>query len=332
TLAGISASSTTNTLWFAEPNGTYNFSVGSVTGYSVIPSSGSVMVEGEPLTENLSFNLPPPAEFVVTFAETGLPADSAWTVTIGGTVQSSAGDSVKLPEPNGTYEYSVATAVGFGPSPANGTLSVRGAPLSIRVAFVRVYLLNFSETSLTPGTNWSVSLTGNAAAVILVAGPGTSVPTLTRWSDGASAVRFYVSNGSFIYSLAAPGKSSASGSVIVKGPPATPVAANFPPSPVSPRNIPTLEYASLGIVVIAIAAVAVALIMRRSARHRSERSAFPAHVATPPSPSQRPVPIPASSPQRPGLGSMGGTITRPRDQDSVPAHVLRSGRSEAEKE
>ena len=55
TLNGLLSSSTTNSITFNEPNGTYPFSVGLVPGYSASPSSGSVTVNGVNATQAISF-------------------------------------------------------------------------------------------------------------------------------------------------------------------------------------------------------------------------------------------------------------------------------------
>ena len=55
-LAGISKTSTTPTIAFQEPNGTYAFSVGSVSGYIAAPSTGSFHVLGAPVSQSLAFS------------------------------------------------------------------------------------------------------------------------------------------------------------------------------------------------------------------------------------------------------------------------------------
>ena len=52
---GGSYSSITNTITFQEPNGTYNYSIGNITGYIVLPQSGVVAVDGKPLPESITF-------------------------------------------------------------------------------------------------------------------------------------------------------------------------------------------------------------------------------------------------------------------------------------
>jgi len=55
TLNGTTETSTTNTISFTEPNGTYSFSISSINGYSVSPSSGSITVKGTNISHNITF-------------------------------------------------------------------------------------------------------------------------------------------------------------------------------------------------------------------------------------------------------------------------------------
>ena len=55
TLNGQTLSSTTSTITFSEPNGTYAYTVGAVNGYTATPSSGSVTVNGVSQTVAITF-------------------------------------------------------------------------------------------------------------------------------------------------------------------------------------------------------------------------------------------------------------------------------------
>jgi outer membrane protein assembly factor BamB len=54
-LAGTSNSSTTTSIGFSEPNGTYSFSIGGVSGFVASPASGAITVKGLNLTERITF-------------------------------------------------------------------------------------------------------------------------------------------------------------------------------------------------------------------------------------------------------------------------------------
>jgi len=55
TLNGKTETSTTNTISFTEPNGTYSFSIASINGYSVSQSSASITVNGTNISQNITF-------------------------------------------------------------------------------------------------------------------------------------------------------------------------------------------------------------------------------------------------------------------------------------
>ncbi|MGC8620276.1 MAG: hypothetical protein ACP5LA_07265, partial [Thermoplasmata archaeon] len=63
TLNGTTESSTTNTITFTEPNGTYAYSIGIIGGYTASPSSGTITVNGANVNQEITFSssstLPP---------------------------------------------------------------------------------------------------------------------------------------------------------------------------------------------------------------------------------------------------------------------------------
>ena len=74
TLNGGTTSSTTSSIVFTETNGTYSYSVGSVSGYTASPASGTVTVSGGAASVTITFtSTTPTAQYAVTFHETGLP-------------------------------------------------------------------------------------------------------------------------------------------------------------------------------------------------------------------------------------------------------------------
>jgi PKD repeat protein len=209
---------------------------------------------------------PPGGKETVTFTETGLPSGTSWSVTLGGTLASSTTSTLQFAEANGSYAYSIGVVTGYGTNPSNGTLTVIGAPLSIAVAFEKVYALTFTETALPTGTNWSVTLTGSASSVILITPLGSGLATLTRWSDGASTIQFYVSNGTYSYSCSASGYSSSTGSLTVNGQSPAPATVGLTSSSSSSSGFPTLDYVIIGVVVVVVAIGVGVVLMRRRGR------------------------------------------------------------------
>ena len=144
--------------------------------------------------------------YAVTFTESGMPYLAGGGVTFNGGSMTpfGVGGLVTFAKPNGSYSYTITAASGYlmvGSTPFS-PVSLNGAAVLVTVTFEAVYTVTFAATGLPSGTNWSVTLTGGASTIILIAPSGSGSVSLTRWSDGAPDIRFVVSNGS--YSFLAP--------------------------------------------------------------------------------------------------------------------------------
>ncbi|MGI0067569.1 MAG: hypothetical protein ACREB9_03985, partial [Thermoplasmata archaeon] len=182
-LDGFRQTSSASSIPFGEPNGTYTFSV-SAAGWGASPQHGDLTVSGSAVDQGIAFSQ---ATYVLTFGETGLPSGSRWSVTLAGVASSSMTSAITFHEPNGTYAYSVS-ASGWGASPQHGDLSVSGSAVDQGIAFSpATYVLTFGETGLPSGTRWSVTLAGVASA------------------STTSAITFREPNGTYAYSVSAPG-------------------------------------------------------------------------------------------------------------------------------
>jgi YVTN family beta-propeller protein len=204
----------------------------------------------------------PAVQYPVDFQEAGLTGGTNWSVTLNGTRSFSTGRAITFSEPNGSYSFSVGTTAGYEASPLNGSLSVTGIAASVTVTFLPIYTLIFEETGLASGTNWSVTLSGSGFIDPLI--PEVTTNSLTRWSDGASTVRFLVSNGTFSYSLYAAGYSSHSGNTTVSGLPTGAVSVDFTTSSSTSSGLPLLDYAIIAGAVVIVAAGLVILRSRLS--------------------------------------------------------------------
>ena len=158
---------------FKEPNGSYHYSisVGNPNfGAGAATSNGNFSVSGSDITP-----APPnsPLRFyalhLVTFTEGRLPTDTAWYIdlTNGSMVESfnTTSNTISFLQQNGTYSYRISTSDNmYRPSPLFGSLKVSGWPLNsskinLYVTFYLVtYSVLFTETGLTSGTPWSVTL------------------------------------------------------------------------------------------------------------------------------------------------------------------------------
>ncbi len=219
TLNGTNQSTTTKSLTFSEPNGTYNFSVTSAIGYRATPASGTVTVKGGAVSQPISFHPAGSTTYTVLFTESGLPTGSPWNVTLNGLLRSSTTTSLTFSEVNGSYAYSVSPVGAYSPNPSSGSVSVNGAPTSQAIAFAMLppgkYRVTFSETGLSAGTSWSVTLNGST---------NTSTSTTISYLEGNGSHPFSVNPVSGYLD------SPSSGTITVNGT-ATGASINFTPIP-----------------------------------------------------------------------------------------------------
>lgn len=205
-------STTTSSIGFVLPNGTYEFEAGGAAGYNATPLNGSVVVDGAPASMTINFTGPSVVveTFAVTFTESGLPTGTQWSVTLSDVANSSTTGSIGFSEPNGSDSYTVGSVAGYQADPASGSVLVDGGPVEQAIVFTplsttETYTVTFTETGLTSGTSWSVTFAG------------TTTPSTTTTDV------FTAANGSFPFTVAAVTGytvSPSSGSVDVQGGPA----------------------------------------------------------------------------------------------------------------
>ena len=199
-LAGLTKYSASSTITFTEPNGTYAYSIGSIPGYSSSPSTGTLTVSGASQPVSVSFTQ---VTYAVTFTESGLPSGTTWYVNITGRPSlSSTTSTITTTLPNGTYSYSAATTDKIYSS-SGSSLTVNGASVSKSVAFTEVtYTVTLTETGLSSGTNWSVTLAGLTKY---------STSTTITFNEPNATYAYTVSNTSYYYT------SSYSGTLRISG-------------------------------------------------------------------------------------------------------------------
>jgi hypothetical protein len=292
TLGGTTVSSSTPTIVFVERSGTYAFTVGSISGYGISPASGSTTVNGKAISVAIAFTL---GTYSVTFSESGLPSGTSWSVTLGGVEETSTGTTITFSEPNGTYSYAFGTVAGYV-TPVSGTLTVKGAAVSPSVSFasipVKQYLVEFNETGLPAGTNWSVTLDG------------------VQHYSTSSTIAFTETNGTCSYSVGGVSGYTmfpTAGTLAVRGNAVTMLVQFRVPSSNGSGNSQGLSgnelYAVIAGIVVVIVIVVLVLLMTRRGRRGSipkpeEKPATPPREEAPPAPKAEatPPPGPASPP------------------------------------
>ena len=198
-LNSYTKNSTTGSISFSEPNGSYSFTVGIHNGYRASPYSSTVNVTGANVTVHISFSI---VTYPVTFSESGLPSGVIWSVEISGLSLQTNSTSMTFNVSNGTHPFTVS-APGWRPSPSSAMITVNGTPVKEAIAFaLATYSINFTETGLPSGTAWSVTFNGTAS------------------SSSASNISFTAPNGTYSYEVAhVAGYSSSlsSGNITVNG-------------------------------------------------------------------------------------------------------------------
>jgi hypothetical protein len=203
---GDTASVTSNSSW---TNGTWQYKIGKVDGYASTPSSGTVTVNGENAYVQVQFAR---ASYDVYFNETGLPSGSDWWCTLSyasnGTVYmhtESDATSCVISAYNGAYTWTVTPPQYYYAGPHAGSVTVNGNPVTgAKITFgTRLGIMKFTQTGLTTGTTWWVTLSNATWSLNLSAVAGT--PLEFDSSDGA-----LLHNGTYHYVVAAPAGYTAS--------------------------------------------------------------------------------------------------------------------------
>ena len=103
--------------------------------------------------------------YSLTFAESGLPSGTTWSITVGGTTTSTTGNMITLQEASNSYSWSVLTPISGGTgtqyvtSSASGSVNVPTTTL-VSIAYSTQYYLTVTSAYGTPtGAGWYQSST-----------------------------------------------------------------------------------------------------------------------------------------------------------------------------
>ena len=190
TFNGNTQSSTGTSTSFSVPNGTYSYTIGSVTGYSVSPSSGSVTVNGAAQSIALKYTV---QDYAVTFTESGLASGTSWSVTFNGNTQSSTGTSTSFSVPDGSYSYTVGTVSGYTASPSSGTVSVNGAAQSVAIKYSSATSSPagvFSQVNATSANTYTYNLP--EAEEFTVGSSSHAINFVSLYLSGSGTVQFAI--------------------------------------------------------------------------------------------------------------------------------------------
>ncbi len=76
-----------------------------------------------------------PQIYRLTVHESGLPAGTNWSATVGGTTFSSTTPSITFPETNGTFNFTIGHQTNRSACPSSGSVTVAGGPRELNVTF-----------------------------------------------------------------------------------------------------------------------------------------------------------------------------------------------------
>jgi YVTN family beta-propeller protein len=196
---GPSTVSTGQALSFNESYGTYSYTV-STTAKNYSAAGGTVEMQGMPMSFSVSFSL---NRYPANFLESGLPAGTNWSISIGVVTLFSTTATIQFEEPNGTHAYEIGRLSGWHAGSYSGSITMSGGASSTTVAWLRVtYAVNFTERGLPAWTEWWVNVTSEEST--------NSVGTSLTFSEA---------NGTFSYTVATLDKaySASGGSFVVNG-------------------------------------------------------------------------------------------------------------------
>lgn len=131
TLGSFTEYSTTGGISFRQPNGTFQYTVGMVAGWTPSVTSGNVTVNGSNQHIVITFSK---VTYKLAFIEQGL-AGQTWNVTVGPTSELSAAKEINFNEPNGTYVFSIRSPSDYTSNITAGNVTISGYPVTIKVTF-----------------------------------------------------------------------------------------------------------------------------------------------------------------------------------------------------
>jgi len=267
---GVSESTDGTSLAFTVPAGTYDYQIGSVSGYSVSPSSGTVTVSGA-YTLSVTYSSTVAPTYTVTVEESGLTSGTSWTAIFNGVSESGTTSSLTFTVPAGSYSYQIGSVSGYTVSPASGSVTVGGAyVLSVTYSTTSTpapttYTVYVNESGLTSGTSWSAVFDG-----------------VQKTTTGTS-LEFTVASGSYAYqagSVSGYTVSPASGTATVGGTYVLLVSYTSTASPATPTSSGSVSSSTFNTdLAIALAVAAIAVVLAIVALMRKPKAPTPAPAA-----------------------------------------------------
>ncbi|HTW55173.1 MAG TPA: YncE family protein [Thermoplasmata archaeon] len=141
TVGNRTISSNGESIAFSEPNGTYNYSIGAPSGYSVQSSTPAspVTIAGAGVTVSVVFThcgQSQPSTATITFEESGLPRGTSWCVELNGNTVCSTNNEIRFSGlGSGSYSFVVGSVTGYTANPSSGTIHLNGRDVTQPIRF-----------------------------------------------------------------------------------------------------------------------------------------------------------------------------------------------------
>ena len=177
---GMEYSTSSTSVTMMLPNGTYYYNVSQGSLYHSSPDKGMITVNGSNESFAITFT---EVTYEVTFIESGLQKNTAWSVALGGQIQYSNRSYITYNLPNGSYDFEVSPVKGYISGTNEIALEVGGLNVTDPISFSKLYPVTFYETGLPSGTKWGVSFDGNTTTSL------------------NSTIKFYAVNGSYQFTV-----------------------------------------------------------------------------------------------------------------------------------
>ena len=203
-----SENSTTSTIAYSLYNGTYDYTISSISNeYGPSPSSSSFTVNGANITITVTFV----KFYSVTFTESGLPSSAKWYANVTAQAsKNSTTSTIAYSLIKGTYSYTVQYwNTSYFVNPSSGTFTINGANVQVNVTFsLGSFKVTFTESGLPTSTKWYANVTSHSSL------SGTSASLFENLSNGSYS--YTISTSDKLYS-----PSPSSSSFTVNGAPLT---------------------------------------------------------------------------------------------------------------
>jgi len=162
TVGSQKLSSSSSSINFLLSNGTYNYTIGTVTGYHTNTATGSFQINAAGKSIDVSFAQ---NKYTLLVTETGLPAGDTWTVNVNGSTSTSTGNSIEVYLVSGTYNISIT-----GPAGYNVTMSSHSVTIDNSNATISAVFKNTTVTAKTSNSGALYEGLGAGAVIGAVVG------------------------------------------------------------------------------------------------------------------------------------------------------------------